>query len=79
MSDDTPTERFAAPTPASSSGGDKKSKTLVIVLSVLGAILLIAVVVLLTLLFSRGIGTPSADPAAGVSPSASTGERAVVR
>jgi hypothetical protein len=74
MSDDTPTERFEAPTPAASPGGDRRSKTLIVVLSILGGILLIAVVVLLTLLFSRGIGAPSANPAADVSPSASTGE-----
>lgn len=77
MSDDTPTERFEAPTapgagdPDGTGGEKKKSKLLILILSVVGGLLLIAVVVLLTLLFSRGLGSPSADPVSDVSTSPS--------
>lgn len=78
MSDDTPTERFeASGAPATVGDGDKKkSKLLILILSIVGGLLLIAVVVLLTLLFSRGIGGPSAEPVSDVSsgPSASSSE-----
>ncbi|GAA3741678.1 hypothetical protein GCM10022239_16660 [Leifsonia bigeumensis] len=78
MSDDTPTERFEAPSAAATvgEGGKKKSKLLILILSIVGGLLLIAVVVLLTLLLSRGIGGPSAEPVSDVStsPSASSSE-----
>lgn len=78
MSDDTPTERFEAPSAAVTGGGDdkKKSKLLLLILSIAGGLLLIVVVVLLTLLFSRGIGDPNAEPVSDVSasPSASSSE-----
>ncbi len=79
MSDETPTEKFYPPTepfephePESAPASDKeaKSRTLIIVLSVIGGLLLIVAVVLLTLLFARGTGGASENPAPTLSPSA---------
>lgn len=72
MSDDTPTERFTAPTAPTPVAADDepRSRTLLYVLIGVGAALVVAIIILLIVLATRGTTTPEAKdtPAPSASP-----------